>query len=468
MTPTDQLQQLKNCPDLFDLTLLNSGRYPFLLENTGETSDLGRYDILFAFPGKKIIALPDGKLLHGRDAPVEKAFLEQLDSVFLQKKNQSDLARQSGLPFCGGWFIYLGYELATEIEPVLATSLHQPQLPRATMTEIPAGIIRDRQTGKDFIFTCGDESESMLENILQDIQTLASSSAFTLKENNSADCEILEEEGAPYIAQVDLIKKYIREGDVFQVNLSRNWQASCQDVFSVNEAWRRLRLANPAPFAAWARIDEETTLLSSSPERLIERRMDIVRTRPIAGTYPRSEDSDQDMALSAQLLIHPKEKAEHIMLVDLERNDLGRICLPGSIKVDDLMMLESYEHVHHIVSSVIGKLKKDVSPAEIIRAVFPGGTITGCPKLRCMEIIAELEQKARDAYTGSVGYLCYNGDMDLNILIRTITHHKNSYSFRAGAGIVADSNPEKELNETRSKAMGLKKIFTKNRFGIKD
>ncbi|HDH16540.1 MAG TPA: aminodeoxychorismate synthase, component I, partial [Gammaproteobacteria bacterium] len=144
---------------------------------------------------------------------------------------------------------------------------------------------------------------------------------------------------------------------------------------------------------------------------------------------------------------------------DLERNDLGRICRPGSIAVDDLMVLESYTHVHHIVSSVSGKLKKGISPGDIIRAVFPGGTITGCPKVRCMEIIAELEQEARDAYTGSVGYLCYNGDMDLNILIRTITHKNNFYSFRAGAGIVADSDPAKELCETRSKAKGLKKIF---------
>ncbi|MGB5282666.1 MAG: chorismate-binding protein, partial [Arenicellales bacterium] len=166
--------------------------------------------------------------------------------------------------------------------------------------------------------------------------------------------------------------------------------------------------------------------------------------------------------LSAELLLHPKERAEHIMLVDLERNDLGRICQPGTIRVDDLMVLETYAHVHHIVSDVSGKLKAAVSPGDIIRAVFPGGTITGCPKVRCMEIIAELETEARDAYTGSVGYLCQNGDMDLNILIRTITHKDNHYTFRAGAGIVADSDPLRELHETRSKAMGMQKIFSLN------
>jgi anthranilate synthase component 1 len=202
-----------------------------------------------------------------------------------------------------------------------------------------------------------------------------------------------------------------------------------------------------------------TTILSSSPERLVSSRNGIVRTRPIAGTYPRSRDTEQDSRLSLELLMHPKERAEHIMLVDLERNDLGRICEPGSINVDDLMVIESYEHVHHIVSGISGKLQPGVLPGDIVRAIFPGGTITGCPKVRCMEIIAELELESRDAYTGSVGYLCHNGDMDLNILIRTITHRNGHYVFRAGAGIVADSDPERELAETRSKARGLYRIF---------
>jgi len=459
LAPACLLRQLSNCPDLFDLAEHNPERYPFLLENSGETSELGSYDILFAFPGAQLSALPDGSLLHGSSDLGEKPFLEQLDAIYRQQENQSDLARKSGLPFCGGWFIYLGYELAAEIEPVLASSLHQTVFPRATMTEIPAGIVRNKQTGEDFVFANGIDAESLLEAIIRDIQKLTNCSEFRQQENGSTSCEIQEEESESYLASVDRIKRYIRDGDVFQVNLSRRWQANCNDEIPVNEAWRRLRAANPAPFAAWARINDATTLLSSSPERLIEHRQGIVRTRPIAGTYPRSEDLHQDRELSAELLMHPKEQAEHIMLLDLERNDLGRICQPGSIVVDDLMVLESYAHVHHIVSSVSGKLNQSISPGDIIRAVFPGGTITGCPKVRCMEIIAELEHDARDAYTGSVGYLCYNGDLDLNILIRTITHQNNSYSFRAGAGIVADSDPDRELNETRSKARGLIKIF---------
>jgi anthranilate synthase component 1 len=180
-----------------------------------------------------------------------------------------------------------------------------------------------------------------------------------------------------------------------------------------------------------------------------------IETRPIAGTRPREPQFGGDQALQDELLTHPKERAEHIMLIDLERNDLGRICVPGSVEVDELMVLESYAHVHHIVSNVRGTVREGVTPGEVIRAVFPGGTITGCPKVRCMEIIAELEGEGRGAYTGAMGYLNHNGDMDLNILIRTITQSGEKIQLRAGAGIVADSVAEKELEETHAKARGL-------------
>jgi anthranilate synthase component 1 len=156
-----------------------------------------------------------------------------------------------------------------------------------------------------------------------------------------------------------------------------------------------------------------------------------------------------------ELAAHPKERAEHIMLIDLERNDLGRVCEAGTVRVDELMTIESYTHVHHIVSNVSGRLRADVTPIGALRAVFPGGTITGCPKFRCMQIIAELEAAGRGAYTGSLGYLTRSGDLDLNILIRTMTLSGGQLSFRAGAGIVADSDPEAELEETRAKARGL-------------
>jgi anthranilate synthase component 1 len=216
----------------------------------------------------------------------------------------------------------------------------------------------------------------------------------------------------------------------------------------------RLGVHNPSPFSGLASWPN-AAIISSSPERLVAVRDGLVATRPIAGTRPRSDSVQMDAAYSQELLAHPKERAEHIMLIDLERNDLGRICVPGTIEVNELMVLESYAHVHHIVSNVRGRLRENITPGEVIRAVFPGGTITGCPKVRCMEIIAELEQQARSAYTGSMGYINRDGSMDLNILIRSMISSGDHLQLRAGAGIVADSDAHAELDETRAKARGL-------------
>jgi anthranilate synthase component 1 len=202
-------------------------------------------------------------------------------------------------------------------------------------------------------------------------------------------------------------------------------------------------------------LGDRSAVISSSPERLVKVSGRHISTRPIAGTYPRSDDRAQDERWSRDLLRHPKERAEHVMLIDLERNDLGRVCRPGTVRVEELMALESYRHVHHIVSEVCGTLDDGITPAQVIRAVFPGGTITGCPKVRCMEIIAELEGSPRAAYTGSMGYINRDGGMDLNILIRTIVQSGTQLCLRAGAGIVADSRPRRELEETRAKAKGM-------------
>jgi anthranilate synthase component 1 len=222
--------------------------------------------------------------------------------------------------------------------------------------------------------------------------------------------------------------------------------------------YRALRRANPAPFAALAELGE-FAVLSSSPERLLQVRGRTASTRPIAGTRPRGSDAAADAALKHELTLNEKERAEHVMLVDLERNDLGRICAGGTVEVDEYMIVETYATVHHIVSNVRGRLREDVTPGQAIAAVFPGGTITGCPKVRCMQILAGLEREPRDAYTGSLGYLGRDGAMDLNILIRTLTLRYGEIGFRTGAGIVADSTAEAELAETRAKAHGILKAL---------
>jgi anthranilate synthase component 1 len=269
---------------------------------------------------------------------------------------------------------------------------------------------------------------------------------------------IHEDPPADFTAGVRRILDYLVAGDAFQVNLSRAWRRQFDAVPDPTRLYERLRRHNPAPFAGLMRWGP-TAVLSSSPERLAATVGLNVETRPIAGTAARSKGSAEDEMARQRLLASAKDRAEHIMLIDLERNDLGRICEPGGVAVDELMQIESYAHVHHLVSSVRGRLRPEVTVGDVLRAVFPGGTITGCPKVRAMEIIAELEKVGRGPYTGAMGYLSRCGRMDLNILIRTLVQEGSQAVLRTGAGIVADSDPEAELEETRHKARGVLRVL---------
>ena len=255
---------------------------------------------------------------------------------------------------------------------------------------------------------------------------------------------------------VQTAKNYIESGDIYQANLSQRFEIDYEkDPFDL---YTRLRRINPAPFSAFLQFND-FAIVSSSPERLIKLDNHSLETRPIAGTRPRGRTPGEDENMSTDLLLNEKEKAEHLMLVDLERNDLGRISCFGTVSVTDMMFLEHYSHVIHIVSNVGGRARNNTTLEEIIRAVFPGGTITGCPKIRCMEIIEELEPSPRGPYSGSLGYIGFNRLMDLSIIIRTVIVHNGKASFHAGAGIVADSDPEKEYMETLSKAEAMKKAL---------
>ena len=422
--------------DLLALIRANPARYPYLLESVAHGPAQARYDILFAFPGETL-----------RLDRAPGSFFDELDRRWSAERIASI---SSDLPFTGGWFLYLGYEMAGEVEPVLSLPSADDGMPAAFATRIPAATIRDHETG--LIHLIAEEGgESQLDLMAADFEALTEVEPFP-GEVLSGGLE--EDEPQRYIDGVKRVKRYIHDGDVFQVNLARAWRGELADGVTPADIYARLRRSNPAPFAALV-LEGEGGVISSSPERLVERRGDAVQTRPIAGTRPRGGGEAEDVGLSRELLGHPKERAEHIMLIDLERNDLGRICVPGSVEVNELMALESYAHVHHIVSNVRGRLREGVTPAQVIRAVFPGGTITGCPKVRCMEIIAELEGVGRGAYTGSLGYLNRDGSMDLNILIRTLVQEGRRITLRAGAGIVADSDPERELEETRAKARGM-------------
>lgn len=434
------IREFAGAPDLLSLHRRAPARYPHLLESAARGEPLGRHDILFAFPGESLTLNADASL-SGPHAG--ESFLSSLDQWIASEQASGD----ASLPFTGGWFVYLGYELAAEIEP----RLRQPRdarWPVARATRFPAAVIRDHLGSRTWLVA---ENEEFLDRMHADLVQLADS---VLEPVSMTLSRIEEDEPARYERIVERAIRYVHAGDVFQANLSREWRASLPEAFAHWQLYNQLRRANPAPFAALVTWGEQA-IISSSPERLVEIRGEHVQTRPIAGTRPRSANADEDRAMLEELIGHPKERAEHVMLIDLERNDLGRIALPGSVDVNELMALESYAHVHHIVSNVRARRRPDASAGDVLRAVFPGGTITGCPKVRCMEIIAELEQAPRLAYTGSLGYLNRDGSGDFNILIRTMMRDGDSLFFRAGAGIVADSIPSRELEETRAKARGM-------------
>ena len=441
---TESLPEISGSDELRKLNQSYPSRYPFLLQSTTKGGDLGRYDILFAFPGESLVLQSIGKL-SGPGSDVETRFLSALDEWW---QRESTAISHESPPFRGGWFLYLGYELAAEIEPSL--KLHDdPLLPTAFAVRCPVAIIYDHRE-ESCLLVCEAEDCVDYAVLKSDLAKLAS----TEPKEHSRTAVIDEDDPASFIAAVVKAKEYISAGDVYQANLSRQWTATVADTLSSEMIYEGLCESNPGPFAGIARW-RDTTIISSSPERLLRVKNGEISTRPIAGTRPRGANGAADDDLTSELFAHPKERAEHVMLIDLERNDLGRVCEAGTVEVDELMVLESYAHVHHIVSNVRGRVRSDVSPGMTIAALFPGGTITGCPKVRCIEIIDELEKAPRGAYTGSFGYLNRDGSMDLNILIRTMVRRGNSVTFRAGSGIVADSDPQSELDETRAKAEGL-------------
>ncbi|HEU4662986.1 MAG TPA: aminodeoxychorismate synthase component I [Dokdonella sp.] len=441
---THVAREIAGTRDLLVLAAAAPRRYPGLLESVARGNARARHDILFAFPEQEL-RLAGGIVRDARDVARGTRFLDALDDAWRAERVARDFG--DDLPFHGGWLLYLGYELAVEIEPTLRLPPCEGALPTALAVRCPAAIVVDHERACT-VLVAEAGREALLAALAADLQAHARFEPCAIGE-----VRIDEDEPQRFLDGVARVHEHLRAGDVFQVNLSRAWRARCARAPRPVDVHAALRRANPAPFAGLLQRDD-WAVASSSPERLIELRGTRVQTRPIAGTRPRAP-GDDDAARVRELAGHPKERAEHVMLIDLERNDLGRVCVPGSVEVDELMAIESYAHVHHIVSNVRGELRAGVTPGEAIRAVFPGGTITGCPKVRCMQIIAALEGVGRGAYTGALGYLDRSGDLDLNILIRTLTLQGSEIAFRAGAGIVADSDAPRELEETRAKARGL-------------
>ena len=428
-------------PDLLALKANRPDRYPAFFS----TGSRAGWDILFAFP-----QLPT-TLRVGDNQSAVADFFEQFPSLPGRGQLPAGFSSTAAFPFTGGWLLAFSYELGGQLEPAAGLP-GTDDFPLAYAVRIPAAILFDREQEMTWLIAEPDYADC-LQQMQRDL------AAAPMQQQALPAFKLVEDDPGNFLDGVSRIKSYIHDGDVFQVNLSRGWHVQFETPPAPAALFQRLNQRNPAPFSAMLDMDG-WTIVSSSPERLVRVEQNgKVLTRPIAGTHPRSTDANEDAALRQRLQSHPKERAEHIMLVDLERNDLGRVCEPGSVRVEALMELTSYAHVHHLESTVSGQLRTGTQLHELMRAIFPGGTITGCPKVRTMQIIRELEESPRRAYTGSLGYINLDGTLDLNILIRSFLLKQNQAWFRTGAGIVADSEPLRELAETRAKAKGLLKTL---------
>ncbi|MBT2971806.1 MAG: aminodeoxychorismate synthase component I [Candidatus Thiodiazotropha sp. (ex Ctena orbiculata)] len=412
-------------------------------------SEQGRYDIISADPDCVLVTRGEQTRIQRRDGTVA---LSTDDPFQLLREALGPIVDGiDGIPFCGGAIGYFGYDLGRRLERLPSLAEDMEQLPDMAVGIHDWSLVVDHQERRSRLV---GQNPARLERYRRRLLRAAEQ---TGKNRPAADYRVLGEVCSnmtreEYLASIARIKRYILDGDCYQVNFAQRFSAAAEgDPW---HAYSLLRQLNAAPFAAYMNTPY-CQVLSTSPERFLEVRDGLVETKPIKGTAPRGEDPIEDMMLAEMLKNSPKDQAENLMIVDLLRNDLGKVCATGSVEVPELFKLESYARVHHLVSKVQGTLAPGKDALSLMRACFPGGSITGAPKLRSMEIIEELEPHRRGVYCGSIGYIGFNGDMDSNIAIRTLVHSDGITRLWAGGGIVADSDPEAEYRETYHKASAL-------------
>ena len=463
-----QVYELIKCP------------YSFLLESIKGPEKIARYSFAGAKPFS-ILKVKNNAVeleFNGKKILSSAAPLKRLNELLASYKIKP---LENLPPFLGGAVGIISYDFVHYLERLPRTVIDDLQIPDAHFLFFDTVLAFDHKQKKTYIISCPGANEIVnsrvqgfkdsgnskwgeyydraferINKLYGKIETKRQRDKETkrLKKPIEIRHEMSKDE---YINIVKRTKEYIKAGDIFQANLSQRVSASIGNTEQW-EIYKTLSMINPSPFAAYLDMGDYQ-IVSSSPERLLLFTGDTVETRPIAGTRPRGVDARGDKEMREDLLLNEKERAEHLMLIDLERNDLGKISDYGSVFVDEFMITEDYSHVIHIVSNIKGRVAKNKTCFDAIRAAFPGGTITGVPKVRCMEIIDELEPAARGPYTGSLGYISFAGAMDLNIIIRTFVVKNGIAYVQAGAGIVADSEPEKEYFETLKKAEALIKTL---------
>ncbi|RJQ50468.1 MAG: anthranilate synthase component I family protein [Nitrospiraceae bacterium] len=465
--------------------------HSFLLESIKGPEKIARYSFIGAGPflifrvkdgnvevedrRKGSGVRPESTRAEGQGSGITGAPLKKLKELLSAHKIKSP---ENLPPFVGGAVGLISYDFVRYFENIPGTAVDDLNIPDAHFMLFDSVIAVDRKLQKTFLMSCPlisadagaglkpalsewedayDRACEKIKIMFEKISLIPSTppaGAGLKPVPANTPIHIRHEMGKEaYMEIVKRAKEYIRAGDIFQANLSQRVSADIGDI-GPWQIYKILSGINPSPFAAYLDLGQYH-IASSSPERLVKVTGRIVETRPIAGTRPRGKDAEGDFMMRKDLLLNEKERAEHLMLIDLERNDLGKISGYSTVEVDEFMITEDYSHVIHIVSNIRGALANGKDCFDAIRATFPGGTITGVPKVRCMEIIDELEPVARGPYTGSVGYISFTGDMDLNIVIRTFVIKDKVAYVQAGAGIVADSDPEREYLETLKKAEAL-------------
>jgi len=365
-----------------------------------------------------------------------------------------------GLPFCGGAIGWFAYDLARRIEHLPELAEDAEQVPDLAVGIYDWALVADHADERAWLVGAGRDPKtrgrwSRLRSMFRNPHPTQARSTFRVLGPPHSNMTRAE-----YGRAFDRVKRYILEGDCYQVNLAQRFSAPAYG--NAWPAYRELRRLNPAPFSAFLSTPF-ATVLSSSPERFLEVRDAQARTRPIKGTRPRGPTPETDTAFARELANSTKDRAENLMIVDLLRNDFGRVCIPGTVRVPKLFEVESYATVHHLVSTVTGRLAPGEDATSLLRACFPGGSITGAPKIRAMEIIEELEPRRRGVYCGAIGYLGLDGAMDTNIAIRTLVHNAGKIRFWAGGGIVHDSRVDEEYKETIDKAAALLRLLEHER-----
>jgi para-aminobenzoate synthetase component 1 len=411
--------------------------------------DSGRYDILSCRPYVTLQTSGNQTVIHGPSGAVQYSAEDPFHLLrhFLGVKKEN----RSGLPFCGGALGYFAYDLGRRIENLPEIAVNDIPVPDLAIGLYDWAVVVDHHQRRSWL--AGYCNDSQTRDIWQDLLQLFQPASARLPVNFTPRSPIISNlDKTAYAAAFDRIKHYIVEGDCYQVNLAQRF--SIEVSGSSWDAYLRLRSINPAPFASYFNLGD-AAVLCSSPERFLKVSNNLVETKPIKGTRRRSAFAYEDRALAVDLLESQKDRAENLMIVDLLRNDLGKNCVTGTVSVPKLFALESYATVHHLVSTITGQLRPDRHVLDLLRGCFPGGSITGAPKLRAMEIIEELEPHRRKIYCGSMGYVGFDGNMDCNIAIRTLLYHAGKMYCWAGGGIVSDSVMEAEYQECFDKAAAM-------------